>query len=266
MEGMQTLNGLILVVVVIVAIVAVVYFWPRIRGGDSGRQERVPVPAPRPPRADDPDQVDEATQVVAAVGGEVRPGDAATIHIADPQPWGLPGFDLDVSIAGVSRADIRDSTGVFSFMVYWMPADQEASIVSVEGDVPSLSEVFVGRLDSRQALAAALEWCRDQYLADVSSNERDFDLDEHGLGIWTAYSARDGGTLLLEHGSAPLLPAGAGMASGLPYRDCTFFRGSRDEPSRLRLVQVGTYAYAFIGEVTRLGAVSFLRRTPERSK
>ena len=255
------MNGLILVVIVIVVVVAVVYFWPRIRDLGANRGGASPTPLSPAPRHDDPDQVDEATQILHSIGGAVRAGDAATIQIADPEPWGIPSFELDLSIAAVTRADIRDATGLFSFMIYWMPPDQEAAVVTVEGDVPALSEVFVGRLVEDPALTNALVWCRDQYLADPVNNEREFDLDEYGLGTWTAFTARDGGTLALESGTAPLLPAGTAMGSGLPYRDCILFQGTRQAADRLRLVQIGTFAYVFRGEVGRLGAATFLRRT-----
>jgi hypothetical protein len=253
------MGWLLLITLVVVLIVALVFVWPRWRA-------RAASPATEPASllrasSDDPDQVDEAAAVISAIGGQVRPGDAATIQIADPAPWGLASFELDVSVAAVSRAEIRDASGLFSFMLYWMPAQQEAALVTVEGDVPALAEVFVGRYLADRALTDTLLWCRDQYLADHEYQELTFDLGEHGVGSWTAFAAREGGRLSVESGTAPLLPAGAAMGDGLPYRDCLFHPGRRDDPARLRLVQIGTFAYAFQGEIVPLPAISILRRT-----
>lgn len=255
----QGLSWLILIAVVIALVVAAMVLWPRLRGQVPAAVP--PMSRPRSPRQDDPDQVDEAVQIVSAIGGQVRPGDAMTIQIADPVPWGLAGFELDVLVAAVSHVEIRDASGLFSFMTYWMPEDQEAAIVAIEGDVPVLAEVFVGRRVLEPALAETLIWCRDRYLADTDHAELDFDLSEHGLGSWTAYAAREGGSLCVESGTAPLAPAGAAMGSGLPYRDCLLHPGHREDSARLRLVQIGTFAYAFQGEIVPVRAVSVLRRT-----
>jgi hypothetical protein len=244
--------------------VAAVYFVPRLmggRGGLGGSPAQPPMSRPTAGRPDDPDQVDEAEQIVGAVGGQVRPGDAATVHINDPEPWGLNSFDLDLSIGAVSRAEIRDADGLFSFMVYWMPPNQDASVLMVEGDVVALAEVFAGRLIRETTVADALIWCRDQYIGSEHA-QLDFDLSEHDLGEWTAFSAREDGRLRIEGGAADLLPGGAGAGSGLPYRDFTLFQGRRENPERLRLVQVGGYAYVFRGEIVPLRGVTFLRRTP----
>jgi hypothetical protein len=260
------MDNLLLILLVVAVVVAAVVFLPRLIGGrgDAARRDDAPPErlGPAPGRPDDPDQVDEASQVVVAAGGQVRPGDAATVQIADPAPWGLNSFDLDLSIGAVSRAEIRDATGLFSFMVYWMPADQDASVLMVEGDVVALAEVFVGRLVRNDALRDAVVWCRGQYLIDTEHSELDFDLSEHELGTWTGFAAREGGSLRIESGSAELLPAGAAAGEGLPYRDFTLYQGSREAPSRLRLVQVAGYAYLFQGEVAPLRSVTFLRRTP----
>lgn len=257
------MDSLLIIVVVVVLIVAAVYFLPRLTGRRGGpRRDEPPVPPrPAPGRPDDPDRVDEASQIVSAIGGRVRPGDAATVHINDPAPWNLSSFDLDLSIGAVSRAEIRDATGLFSFLIYWMPPGQDAAVLMVEGDVPALAEALVGRLVRNAALTDAVIWCRDQYLADTEHQELDFDLAEHGLGTWTAFSAREGGTLRVESGSADLLPAGAAAGNGLPYRDFTLYQGQRDQPARLRLVQIAGYAYLFQGEVVPVRAVTFLRRT-----
>ena len=215
------------------------------------------MPPPRP-RPDDPDQIDEAGRVIEAVGGAVRPGDAVTVHVDDPEAWQVASFDLDLSVAAVSRAEIRDTTGLFSFMVYWLTPNASAEILMLEGDALALAEAFVGRRLRDQALVDTLIWCRDHYLADQQP-ELDFDLAEHGLGTWTAFSARAGGTLRLEGGSTPLLPGAA--ATGLPYQDFTLYAAARSDPRRLRLVQVGDFTYLFQGEVVGLKAVTFLRRT-----
>jgi hypothetical protein len=259
------MDNLLLILLVVAVVVAAVVFLPRLMGGRGGASRPVDAdvtPRPAPGRPDDPDQVDEASQVVVAAGGQVRPGDAATVHIADPAPWGLNSFDLDLSIGAVSRAEIRDATGLFSFMVYWMPTNQDAAVLSVEGDVVAMAEAFVGRLVRNDALRDAVVWCRSQYVTDTEHSELDFDLSEHELGTWTAYAAREGGSLRVESGSAELLPGGAAAGQGLPYRDFTLYQGSRAEPSRLRLVQVAGYAYLFQGEVVPLRGVTFLRRTP----
>jgi hypothetical protein len=260
------MDNLLLILLVVAVVVAAVVFLPRLIGGRGGAGGESPSreasPQPAPGRPDDPDQVDEASQIVVAAGGQVRPGDAATVHIADPAPWGLNSFDLDLSIGAVSRAEIRDSTGLFSFMVYWMPAGQDAAVLMVEGDVVAMAEVFVGRLVRNDALKDAVVWCRSQYLTDTEHSELDFDLSEHEFGTWTAFAAREGGSLRIESGTAELLPAGAAAGQGLPYRDFTLYQGSREEPSRLRLVQVAGYAYLFQGEVVPLRGVTFLRRTP----
>jgi len=199
--------------------------------------------------------------VLNAIGGQIRPGDAATVHVADPAVWGLNSFDLDVSIGAVSRAEIRDQSGIFSFMVYWMPPNQEAAVLTAEGDVLALAEAFVGRLVRNDGLRDALLWCRDRYLEDAAASEPEYDLSEHGLATWTAFAAREGGTLRIESGATDLLPGGAAAGNGLPYRDFTLYQGGRDQPARLRLIQVGGYAYVFQGEVVLLRDVRFLRRT-----
>jgi hypothetical protein len=215
-----------------------------------------------PGRPDDPDHIDEASHVAAATGGMARPGDALSIHVADPAPWGASGFDLDVTVAAVSRAEIRDASGLFSFVIYWMPPGQEAAAVIVEGDALASSEVFVARLLQHNDLAAALQWCRGQYMADRDHAELDFDLSEHGVGTWTAYAAREGGTLRVESGQADLLPAGVTTAAGLPYSDFILYQGDRSSPDRLRLVAIGSYAYLLRGEIVTLRDISILRRTP----
>lgn len=257
------MDALLIILIVVALIVAAVYFLPRLTGGRGGARPAEPPAAPRPApgRPDDPDHVDEAGQLISAIGGRVRPGDAATVHINDPAPWNLSSFDLDLSIGAVSRAEIRDATGLFSFMVYWMPPGQDAAVLMVEGDARALAEAFVGRLVRNAALTDAVSWCRDQYLADTEHHELDFDLSEHGLGVWTAFSAREGGTLRLESGSADLLPAAAAAGNGLPYRDFSLYQGQREQPARLRLVQIAGYAYLFQGEVVPVRAVVFLRRT-----
>jgi hypothetical protein len=255
------MDGLIVIVVVVLLIVGAVILWPRLMGGASTAGRASPVPAPAPaPRPDDPDQVDEAGHVVSAVGGQVRPGDAVTVHIHDPEPWGLTSFDLDLSVTAVSRAEIRDATGLFTFMVYWMSPGQEADLLMVEGDVLALAEVFVGTRLTNADLSQAVQWCRDQYKADPR-DEVEFDLSELGFGTWTAFSAREGGAIRLDSGTAPLLPAGAAGPNGVSYRDFTLYQGSRQEPHRLRLVEIGAYPYLFKGEVVALDEVKFLRRT-----
>jgi hypothetical protein len=249
---------LVIILLLIVAVVVLVYLWPRLGGGGSRRTAAEPAGRPPLPRPDDPDQVDEAAEVQQATGGEVLPGDAISVTVDDPSRWGIGSFELDLSIAAVSRAEIRDRTGLFSFLVYWMPAGQEAAVMSVEGDVLALGEAFIGRQVTDEALIATLRWCRDHYLAG-EHDAVDFDLSEHGLGTWTAFAAREGGSLRIERGTAPLLPASAGGA-GLPYRDFTLYQGDRSGPERLRLVEIGGYQYLFQGEVTPLRAVTFLRR------
>jgi hypothetical protein len=258
------MDGLVTIILVVIIVIGAVYLFRTRESGRSASGAPARREGPTPPpmsRPDDPDRVDEATQMVSVIGGQVRPGDAVTVHINDPEPWGLASFDLDVSIGAVSRAEIRDATGVFSFMVYWMPTGQEAAVLMVEGDVVVLAEAFVGRLERNEALVSALLWCRDQYMADTVHSELDFDLSEHGLGSWTAFSAREGGTLRVESGTAPLLSAGTTVGTGLPYRDFTLRPSGATSPNRLRLVQVGGYSYLFAGEVLPLRDVNIMRRT-----
>ena len=141
------MDALIAILVVVALVVAAVYFVPRLmggRGGLGGSPAQPPMSRPTAGRPDDPDQVDKAEQLVGAVGGQVRPGDAATVHINDPEPGGLNSFDLDLSIGAVSRAEIRDADGLFSFMVYGMPPNQDASVLMVEGDVVALHPGLLG--------------------------------------------------------------------------------------------------------------------------
>jgi hypothetical protein len=263
------MDGLAMIIILLILVVGGVFLFSRFSGRRSlpSPQTGMVYSSAQPPtrRPDDPDQVDEADQIIAAIGGQVRPGDAVVVPISDPEPWGIASFELDLTIAAVSRAEIRDVTGLFSFLIFWMSPGQPAAVLMVEGDVLAMSEVFVGRLLQNDDLINALLWCRDQYLADQEHSQLDFDLSEHGVGTWTAYSAREGDRLRVESGTAELLSASAAAGSGLPYRDFTLRQDDPSNPYRLRLVQVGSYTYLFRGEVMPLRNVTFLRRTRERS-
>lgn len=259
---MEGLIGVIAMAVVVVLAVTLLARSPGARrSSDLTPGDRAPAGRPPGRRPDDQDGVDEADHVTAAIGGAIRPGDAVTVHIDDPAAWGATSFDLDLSIAAVSRAEIRDSSGLFSFMAYWMTTGPDADVLMVEGDVPALSEGFIGKLLRDPALVEGVTWCRDHYLSAAEEPEVDVDLSEHGLGTWTAFSLREGGTLRVEAGTATLLPAAA-AAGGLPYRDFTLRPAASPLPERLRLVQIGGYSYLFRGEVVSLQGLRFLRRTP----
>jgi hypothetical protein len=91
----------------------------------------------------------------------------------------------------------------------------------------------------------------------------DYDLSEHDLGAWTAFAARQGGALRVEAGTAALLPAGAAAGNGLPYEDFSLRRAGDPGQERLRLLQIGSYGYAFQGEIVSLTSIAILRRTPK---
>lgn len=264
------MDGLGIVILILILVVAAVVAIPRLmrRNGDGGpsigragraRGETTMAPASIA-NPDDPDNADEASHLLSAIGGEVRPGDAVSLTIDDPARWQINQFELDLSVAAVSRAEIRDTTGLFSFWLYWMSPGQEAGVVIVEGDSPALAEAFVGRQVADDSLLGTLRWCRQRYADEREHDRLDFDLSEHELGQWTAISLREGGQLIVTAGQVDLLPAGATIGGGLPYRDFTLVQGEGVSLAQLRLVEVGTYSYLYLGERHPLRNVRFMRQ------
>ena len=171
----------------------------------------------------DHDRTDEASQLIASIGGDFHQGDIAEIETSDPTFWKIDDFTLNFEIGAIARAEIPDAVGLFSFTI-------------------------------------ALTSYRNDYL-DRTEPEVSYEIIADGLGTWTAFSARPAGEFWLIEGESNLVARAALNPLGTSYTDCSFYCGPSlgESPWMLRLVEIGGYRIAFHCEVLPIDRVKFWR-------
>lgn len=140
-------------------------------------------PQPEPPGAPE-----------ALLHGLLRPGDSLAVSVSDLDLW--PAFEVDVTVAGRFRGQVWDAAGEAPLWIYELgPGPAEVLLA----DVPEQC-AYLAKINPNADLAAALDWCKHEALADARRRseagepDEDFkvDLSDYGLGSWFVTVIRRG--------------------------------------------------------------------------
>ncbi len=144
---------------------------------------RTPQPQPEPPSAPE-----------ALTRGLLRPGDSLVVSVADLDLWSA--FELTVGIGARLRADVSDAAGESTLWLYELLPGPAQVLVA---DIPEQC-AYLAKINPNEDLAAALDWCKNEALADSRRRaveglpDEDFkvDLSDYSLGSWWVTVIRRG--------------------------------------------------------------------------